>query len=75
VFKLTYPDGSLFKKLVSGVLATLDMVPVKISQDGFEIKGLSPDKLTMVVLTIPSYSFEEIEVDSDIQLALEKDDF
>ncbi len=75
MFKLTYPDGSSFKKLTTGVLATLDAVPISVTQEGLEIKGLSPDKLTMVILNIPSYSFEEIEVDSETQLTLEKDDF
>lgn len=75
MFRLIYGDGGRFKKIFSGVVKPLDIVPVRVSSGGLELRALTPDKNMMLEVVIPSTAFESIEVESDVSLALSRDGF
>lgn len=63
MFRASYTSASKFKHIAQALAKITDEAPFFITQDMFEARILSPDKTTMIILKIPSISFEEYEVD------------
>lgn len=75
MFKLVYGDGSKLKKIFTGVVKPLDVVPLRVSPESLELRALTPDKNMMIEVIIPSTSFEVVEVESETTLALSRESF
>lgn len=75
MFKLVYGDGSRFKRILSGVTKPLDAVPIRVSNEGLELRALTPDKNMMLEVVIPGTAFETVEVESETALTLSRDQF
>jgi len=63
MFKAVYTSASKFKYIAQALAKITDEAPFYASQDMLEARILSPDKTAMIILKIPSISFEEYEVD------------
>ena len=74
MFKLKYPDGAIFKKIMQGSLKPIEEVPIKVS-DTLLVRALSPDKNILVEVTIPQTAFEEFEVEGEQSLTADRDEF
>jgi proliferating cell nuclear antigen len=75
MFKLVYGDGGKFKRIFSGAVKPLDIVPLRASSETLELRALTPDKNMMIEVVIPSTSFEVVEVESETTLALSRESF
>ena len=74
MIRAVYPTGANLKKIVQSAFVVLDEVPLSFKLDGLETIGLSPDKSTMIIVRIPSTSFEEYSITEETELLIEKDD-
>ncbi len=74
MFKLKYPDGAIFKKIMQGSLKPIEEVPIKVS-DTFLVRALSPDKNILVEVIIPQTAFEEFEVEGGQSITADRDEF
>ncbi|MEO3992809.1 MAG: hypothetical protein QN229_00615 [Desulfurococcaceae archaeon TW002] len=74
MFSVRYSEGLLFRKYVLSSTKPLSDVPLRVSEDGFLIRGLSPDKSVLVELSIPGSSFTEFSVSGVNDLTLERDE-
>ncbi|OYT52070.1 MAG: hypothetical protein B6U73_00580 [Desulfurococcales archaeon ex4484_204] len=75
MFRVTYPDGSVFKKMMLGVLKPLDEVPIKVSLDEFLIRSLSPDKNILIEVVMPRSAFESFDCTSETSITASRDQF
>ncbi len=73
MFKVTYPNGSTFKKLLQGALKPLSEVPIKVTSESLLIRALSPDKNILVEITIPQSAFESFEAPSETSVVASRD--
>ncbi len=73
MFKVTYPNGSAFKKLLQGALKPLSDVPIQVSDDYFIIRALSPDKNILVEISIPRSAFESYEASGEVSIVASRD--
>ncbi len=64
-FRALYPAATKFKYIMQTIAKLLDEIPFTALPDGLEVRTLSPDKTTMIILRMPSTSFEEYELDED----------
>jgi len=64
-FKAIYPAATKFKYIVETITKALDEIPFMATAEGLYVKSLSPDKTTMLVLTMPVTTFEEYNVEKD----------
>lgn len=64
-FRATYPNASKFKYIVQTIVKLMDEVPFIAKGDGLEVKALTPDKTTMIVLALPFTAFEDYSVEGD----------
>ncbi len=74
VFNIKYSEGLLFRRYVLSSTKPLSDVPLRVSDEGFLIRGLSPDKSVLVEVSIPSSSFAEYGVSGVNDLTLERDE-
>lgn len=74
MFSVRYSEGLLFRKYVLSSVKPLSDVPLRVSEDGFLVRGLSPDKSVLVELSIPVSSFAEFSVSGVNDLTLERDE-
>lgn len=74
MFSIRYSEGLLLRKYVLSSVKLLSDVPLRVSEDGFLIRGLSPDKSTLIEVSIPSNSFTEYNVSGVNDLTLERDE-
>ncbi len=74
MFTVAHSDGSFIKKIFSIVLPPLESIPLRVSSEGIKIIGISPDKMIMVSLNVPSLVFERFDLDNEAKLFLEKED-
>jgi proliferating cell nuclear antigen len=63
VFKCLYPAATKFKYIVQTIVKILDEIPFTATPDGLEVRTLTPDKTTMIVLRMPTSSFEDYQLD------------
>lgn len=75
MFSIRYSEGLLFRKYVLSSTKPLSDVPLRVSEEGFLIRGLSPDKSILIEVSIPGSSFAEYSVSGDNDLTLERDEF
>ena len=64
-FRAIYPAATKFKYIVETITKALDEIPFIATAEGLYVKSLSPDKTTMLVLTMPVTTFEEYNVEKD----------
>ncbi|MGC8975658.1 MAG: hypothetical protein ACP5KB_05645 [Thermoprotei archaeon] len=74
MFSIRYSEGLLFRKYVLSSTKPLSDVPLRVSEDSFLIRGLSPDKSILIEVSIPSASFTEYSVSGVNNLTLERDE-
>ena len=73
--KATYPIGANLKKIAQAASAVLEEVPLIFSPESFTIEGLSPDKAVMLLVELPSSTFEEYTLTEEINIIAQKDEF
>jgi proliferating cell nuclear antigen len=64
-FRAVYPAATKFKYIVQTIVKVMDEVPFIATQDGLDVRTLTPDKTTMVILRLPLTSFEEYQLDEE----------
>jgi proliferating cell nuclear antigen len=72
--RLTYPVGSVLKNVSQVLKRIVDQVPIVISLDQFSIEAFSPDKVSMIVVSIPSTAFEEYNLSGEISIVADRDE-
>ncbi len=65
MFRAVYPAATKFKYIVQTIAKIMDEVPFIATQEGLEVRALTPDKTTMIILKLPVMAFEEYELDED----------
>ncbi len=65
MFKAAYPFASKFKYIAQTLAKVTDMIPFTVRPEGMEVKMLSPDKTTMIILRLPNLAFDSYECDSE----------
>lgn len=74
MFRITHSEGSFLKDVFLAALAPLDTAPIRVSNDELEIRGLSPDRLIMSILKIPSVVFEEYQLSEAVSVVVDKEE-
>lgn len=64
-FKAVYPSATKFKYIVQTIAKVMDEVPFIATSDGLEVRALTPDKTTMIVLKLPMMAFEEYNLEEE----------
>ena len=64
-FKAVYPSATKFKYIVQTVAKVMDEAPFIATSDGLEVRALTPDKTTMIVLKLPMMAFEEYNLEEE----------
>ncbi len=64
-FRAIYPAATKFKYMVQTLAKVMDEVPFVATAEGLEVKALTPDKTTMIVLRLPSTVFDSFELAED----------
>ena len=64
-FRAVYPAATKFKYIVQTIAKIMDEVPFIATHEGLEVKALTPDKTTMIVLRLPVTAFEEYSLEED----------
>ncbi|MEM2020775.1 MAG: hypothetical protein QXP80_00920 [Zestosphaera sp.] len=75
MFSIKYLDGVSFRKYVGSAIKPLSDVPLRVSEDGLLIRGLSPDKSVLTEVFIPHHAFEEYRVSGVNDLTVDRDEF
>lgn len=73
--KVVYPVGMVFKKVTVALKSVVDQIPLVISPDKFSIEALSPDKVSMIIFELPATTFEEYNVDREVRVIADRDEF
>ncbi|UXD22911.1 hypothetical protein IPA_09545 [Ignicoccus pacificus DSM 13166] len=58
-FKAVFPNASKFKKIWQPILKLFEELPLKITQEGINVKRMSSDNNLMVIFNMVAASFEE----------------
>ena len=74
VFRAIYPAGTKFKYIVQTLAKSLDEIPFIATPEGLMVRSLSPDKTTMLVLNMPSITFNEYECDTEETFIIDADE-
>jgi proliferating cell nuclear antigen len=64
-FRAVYPAATKFKYIVQTIAKVMDEIPFVATPEGLEVKTLTPDKTTMIVLKLPMTAFEEYELEEE----------
>ncbi|MCC6045302.1 MAG: hypothetical protein LM572_00785 [Ignisphaera sp.] len=72
--RLVYPVGSVLKTVSQVLKRIVDQVPIVVSLDQFSIEAFSPDKVSMIITSIPSTAFEEYAVSSEVSMIADRDE-
>ncbi|ALL01087.1 DNA polymerase sliding clamp subunit [Pyrodictium delaneyi] len=64
-FRAVYPAATKFKYIIQTIAKVMDEIPFIATQDGIDVRTLTPDKTTMIILRLPMVAFEEYELDED----------
>ncbi len=64
-FRCIYPAATKFKYIVQTIVKILDEIPFSATPDGLEVRTLTPEKTTMIVLRMPTTSFEEYQLEAE----------
>ncbi len=73
MFKVTYPDGNVIKKIFIGVLRPLDEAPIRVDNEKFLVRALSPDKNVLVEALIPASAFDLFDVGEETTVTADRD--
>ncbi len=65
VFRCIYPAATKFKYIVQTIVKILDEVPFIATSEGLEVRTLTPEKTTMIILRMPTTSFEEYQLEEE----------
>lgn len=64
-FRAVYPAATKFKYIVQTLAKVMDEIPFTATPEGLEVKTLTPDKTTMIILKLPITAFEEYDLTED----------
>ncbi|ABM81116.1 DNA polymerase sliding clamp [Hyperthermus butylicus] len=64
-FRAVYPAATKFKYIIQTIAKVMDEIPFIVAQDGLDVRTLTPDKTTMIILRLPVTAFEEYQLDED----------
>ncbi len=64
-FRAVYPAATKFKYIVQTIAKVMDEIPFVATAEGLEVRSLTPDKTTMIILKLPMAAFEEYELDEE----------
>jgi len=64
-FRAVYPAATKFKYIVQTIAKVMDEIPFIVTQEGVDIRTLTPDKTTMIILRLPMMAFEEYELSEE----------
>ncbi|MET1128990.1 MAG: DNA polymerase sliding clamp [Thermoproteota archaeon] len=64
-FQAVYPSGTKFKQIVQTIVKLIDEIPFIATSNGLEVKTLTPDKTTMIVVKLPASAFEDYQLDEE----------
>ncbi|MET1102172.1 MAG: DNA polymerase sliding clamp [Pyrodictiaceae archaeon] len=65
MFRAVYPAATKFKYIVQTIAKIVDEIPFIATQEALEVRRLTPDKTTMIILRLPMTSFDEYDVEGD----------
>ncbi|MGC8953870.1 MAG: DNA polymerase sliding clamp [Desulfurococcus sp.] len=65
MFKAVYPNASKMKYITQAIAKITDEAPIYVTQEGLEVRVLSPDKSMLSIVRIPAMSFEEYSVEGE----------
>jgi len=74
MFRATYASASKFKYIAQALAKITDEAPISVQPDAVEARILSPDKTAMIILKIPSISFEEFEASEPLVFTIPTSD-
>ncbi|KSW12345.1 DNA polymerase [Pyrodictium occultum] len=64
-FRAVYPAATKFKYIVQSIVKVMDEIPFTATHEGLDVRTLTPDKTTMIVMRLPVTTFEEYELTED----------
>ncbi len=65
MFRARYAQATRFKKVIQAVAKVMDEFPFVATSDGLHVRVLTPDKTTMIILEMPTYIFEDFQLDEE----------
>lgn len=75
VFRAVYSATPKFKYIAQTLVKVADTIPFLATPDGIVVRTLSPDKTTMISLSLPAIAFDEYECDSEEGFLVSSDEF
>jgi len=75
LFRAVYKSASKFKYIAQALAKVTDEATFYVKPDMLESRILSPDKTAMIILKIPSLSFEEFEAPEEVSFTIPTGDF
>lgn len=75
MFRAVYSATSKFKYIAQTLVKVADIIPFLATPEGIIVRTLSPDKTTMISLTLPATAFDEYECDSEEGFLVSSDEF
>ena len=73
--RVVFPKANKFKNLTQVLTKIVDEAPIFVSDAGLSCKTLSEDKTTMIVITIPSESFDQLELEESLSFKVDTREF
>jgi len=74
-FRAVYPSASKLKYIAQTLAKIASEIPFTANENELTVKVLSPDKTTMIILTLPSLAFEEYECSKEVAFIVSADEF
>ena len=65
MFRARYAQATKFKRIIQAVAKIMDEFPFVVTSDGLYVRVLTPDKTTMIILEMPTYIFEDFQLDEE----------
>lgn len=75
MFRAVYSATSKFKYIAQTLVKVADIIPFLATPEGIIVRTLSPDKTTMISLTLPATAFDEYECDGEEGFLVSSDEF
>jgi proliferating cell nuclear antigen len=64
-FRAVYPAATKFKYIVQTIAKVMDEIPFIATAEGLEVRALTPDKTTMIILRLPVTVFDSYELQEE----------
>jgi len=73
--KLVFPDAREWRYIIESLATIIDEANFVASEEGLSLRALDPGRIAMVELDMPSTVFEEYEVEGEVKIGVNFDDF